>query len=492
MNRKHRRLREKAERKEKSKQVSNLDSHVRVKKDLIPQLMSGMNVVFSSWMNVRMPEMLWGVLVVSSLNRDKALRFFRVFAETLSELPQELRPADLYLSDLGKMDAESLEAVLRFAFSIVPDALESLRPLLLFPELPHKKVWDKILLSPNENSTEFLMSAVSKTLNHQSQEATDCRWIRLAYAVLADKLTFVTGTEETLKSIMQYPNHGSMEKVRPSIRAAEIALGQIREYHGFNNSESDWTRHFWQFGLDQTPCLVGAQQDSESELDIAALQKEIEELRREVSQGFISTQISTDIDARHDGAFGLVLYAIKVAGEVCQPNVHDGSLGRIGLRTIVEIFITLSYLIKTDDMKKWEAYRSYGAGQAKLAFLKMLKTDTLPNYVDIEALEELANEDMWQEFVTINLGNWDSGNLRRMSESADEKEVYDAFYDWTSGYIHGQWAVVRDSTMTNCLNPLHRLHRVPKLQQTSGETVMHDVMRLLAEMIRKIKTIYSF
>ena len=34
-----------------------------------------------------------------------------------------------------------------------------------------------------------------------------------------------------------------------------------------------------------------------------------------------------------------------------------------------------------------------------------------------ESLERRANEDMWQEFLPINLGNWEKTNLRAMSRT---------------------------------------------------------------------------
>ena len=67
-------------------------------------------------------------------------------------------------------------------------------------------------------------------------------------------------------------------------------------------------------------------------------------------------------------------------------------------------------------------------------------------------------------------------NLRKLSEEAGVKDVYDAFYDWTSGYMHGHWGAVRDSVFRVCVNPLHRFHRVPdncrKLNDVKADAVI--------------------
>ena len=55
----------------------------------------------------------------------------------------------------------------------------------------------------------------------------------------------------------------------------------------------------------------------------------------------------------------------------------------------------------------------------------------------MERLEALANEDAWLEIKDISVGNWAKLDLRKMATDAGVKDVYDAYYDWTSGFVHG-------------------------------------------------------
>ena len=77
-------------------------------------------------------------------------------------------------------------------------------------------------------------------------------------------------------------------------------------------------------------------------------------------------------------------------------------------------------------------------------FLKTIDFEEAPDYIDIERLEMLANEDAWIETKDIKLGAWADKNLRAMAQEVGVKDVYDQYYDWTSGFVHGHWGSVRD------------------------------------------------
>jgi hypothetical protein len=185
-----------------------------------------------------------------------------------------------------------------------------------------------------------------------------------------------------------------------------------------------------------------------------------------------------------------VLYALEVLSELMRVGNAATVLGRSGLRTILEAFLTLAYLAKDDDPKLWAAYREYGAAQAKLAFLKLDAGGVPISSVSSETLEALANEDLWQEYVTIDLGQWAGSDLRKMSEVAGEKGTYDKHYSWTSGFVHANWAAVRNAVFTTCINPLHRLHRVPRRDAAALEDVVPDAVELCDGMLGLLAALY--
>lgn len=199
-----------------------------------------------------------------------------------------------------------------------------------------------------------------------------------------------------------------------------------------------------------------------------------------VASHFHSSLATTLTDARHDSVFGLVLYGINLAYAVCISNSHHRVEGRTALRSMVECYIALAFLLKRDQSGLWQKYRSYGSGQAKLAFLKSFDLDDrrLPDYVNVIELDAMANEDAWMEFVAIDVGHWAGADLRRMSEEAGVKEIYDKYYSWPSGYVHGQWGAVRDTAFGVCLNPVHRYHRIPTSPRMNMGSVAPATFRL--------------
>lgn len=196
------------------------------------------------------------------------------------------------------------------------------------------------------------------------------------------------------------------------------------------------------------------------------------------------------MDARHDGAFGLVLYGIYIAIALSRGDIAFRAEARVILRTLIETYITLKYLSFKDEATIWMQYRNYGAGQAKLSFLKHITSEDVPDYVDLEELEMHANADMWMEYQDINLGAWDNKNLRAMAQEAGIKDIYDKYYDWPSGFVHANWSAVRDTTFELCLNPLHRFHRVASFPRIDMNDALIDAGKLVNLLLDELNKLY--
>ena len=138
--------------------------------------------------------------------------------------------------------------------------------------------------------------------------------------------------------------------------------------------------------------------------------------------------------------------------------------------------------------KLWKNWRDYGAGQAKLNELKFDYNLDPPKYIDINSIEQIAGEDMWEEYLSINIASWSGFDLRRLSEKTNLKEQYDTHYSWTSGYAHGMWGSIRESSFQICGNPLHRLHRYPEMR-TLKDTVFEAGI-IIDEILNDLDTEY--
>lgn len=427
-----------------------LEGHSREGKVLSSQFATLPSLKLASWTNERLPEVLWVLLLRCSRDQGEAIGEFHRILNFISRHHEKEALADLSHTGIAGLHGPLQEELISQIVS-VPSIAASLAPLRHFRRLPARDVWLRNL--PDISCDwEALMSAVGRTLWHQSQEATDCRWFRVSTGIAAGKMHI---PPTMLDEWGKYPYAGDQRKVRPTIRAAEGALSGLPEVN------SVWPEQFWDDCWESTSCFR-VTSDLSLLLDETITRQRVSEVQRNLFTHWSGTHSTTAIDPRHDAIFGLAFYALRLLRELFGIGLSTSALGRMALRSLFEVFATMAYLLREDKTELWKKWRAYGAGQAKLAALKFDSTVDPPKYLSVDSIEKIAGEDLWEEFVNIDLGSWSGLDLRRLCEKADLKTEYDQYYGWTSGFVHGTWGPVRESTFATCGNPLHRLHRYPE------------------------------
>ncbi len=461
-----------------------LDRHKKVGKALVPPMAQLPNLALHSWMNDRMPEYLWAALLLGNFDREPVLDLFRALASDVAAARETQLIGDVSLSGLAEIP-EFYATSLISKITSVPEYRDLLSLLLLFPALPGRERWTRFVPEPvwNQKTEDSLKRAVAKTLYHQSQEATDCRWLIVLVKIAADMLRM---PQELALEIVHYPNRGDLRAVRPSIRAAEGGLTSLMKEE--TEGKRVWAKQFWEHALAMSQCYPLARAD---EIETVTASPSVEEravLRRALVEHFYRTNQTTTVDAKHDAAFGFALFALALTSELIEQK-HSPVTGRLGLRTLFEVYATLEFLRRKNDESTWQAYRVHGMGQAKLASLK-LEQNGGGSFLDEASLNAIANEDLWDEFLSVNLGHWNTSNLREMCSDADLKAEYDTYYGWTSSYAHGQWGATREVTFVSCGNPLHRLHRIPRTTPSCPPSVVSDAVRLTNLTLLSLDNIY--
>jgi hypothetical protein len=455
-----------------------ISGHKKVGSQLLPPfaaLMGGMQ--FSSWMNDRLPEMLWAALIHAAVERDYALGQFRRILNFIAKHEKKVELHDLMHTGIAKLEPQLRREIIQFIVE-PPETAAALATLKLFENLPARDDWDSAL--PNiEPNVGLLMDAVGSTLWHQSQEATDCRWLRLMAQVMAGRFHLPADFGDEW---FKYPNEGDQRSVRPSIRAAEMAQNP------FEPPDLTWPRAFWEEAWTHTPCIELIKCPTPIQIDETITRQAISNITDVLETHWKQTHSTTSIDAKHDAIFGMALYSLRVLDEMLGIGIGTGILGRLGLRTILEIRVNLRYLLTKDNPELWKKWREYGAGQAKLNALKFDDAPEPPKHIDIESIEAIAGEDLWEEFLTVNLAGWSGLDLRKLSEQSGLKETYDRHYSWTSGYSHGMWGPIRESCYRTCGNPLHRLHRYPERRSLADS--VEDAAVLVDEILDDVHTAY--
>ena len=481
--------------------ISGIGEHKRQGRKLSPPLAQLSMMTPSSWMDDHMPEMLWAVLLTGALNRRDYLICFRKIAalsrgwfkkseEEASVSEKAPDPKDginwtvvvdhTTLADISEDHFEQfISIVLKH-----PLGYAALRPLLLIGALPGFDRWKRRLdVQPSADDWETLAKAVAGVLDHQSEASTDIRWFKLIVATISGRLRYPSSMEERLDLLRFYPDKGDMRQVRPFIRSGEMMLRR--------SPPSAWINEFWTVAFENTVC-IDPSSDEYAFNETVINPKPLYQARRQVVARFLMKMSAKRTDARLDSAFGLVLYALSIVEEIGFHRIQTRIVGRLALRALVEANVTLRYLLEKDNTELWMSYRVYGAGQAKLAFLKAQELEgDLPSFLDEHTLFAIANEDIWHEFLDIDVGHWANSNLRALALKSGAKDIYDKYYDWASAFVHGHWGAVRDTNFVTCHNPLHRLHRIPRLSQRGMNSVELDAIDLVNQMLELLDNKFS-
>lgn len=466
----------------KNSSRSGVDRHRRAGKTLVPPAIHAMGekLQFTSWMNDRLPEMLWAALIFASMDRRQAFGEFGRIFNFVAEHERKSVLKCLTLSNFADLDVELRKEVIE-VITANPTTARALATLLMFEGLPAKSEWEARLPS-YDASLPLLMTAVGETLFHQSPGATDCRWVLVMGVAAAGQMSISLSLSDYVERMTTYPDLEPGAPEGASVRATEGGLA------GFMLSKSEWPEIFWREAWDKTPCFQLATPIPDVQLQPSTTRQGINDIIENLERHWNQTHSTTAVDAKHDAIFGMAFYVLRILNEMMGIGISNGILSRVGLRTIFEIRINLKHLADKNDSELWKRWREYGAGQAKLSSLKLDDIEEPPKYLDAERIENIASEDLWEELRTIDLGHWANGDLRRISEDTQLKDLYDQYYPWTSAYTHGMWGAIRESSFQTCGNPLHRLHRYP--ERYPLKDCLYDAVMLVDEILEHVDNEY--
>ena len=255
-------------------------------------------------MDDRLPEMLWAALFLASDDRQHVLAQFRRVLKFIGDLDCKDQLRDLTLTGIASLQETFRSELIAYIIKAANDP-GVLAPLLLLHGLPGREVWQRTLLThghapsnPNEAEASRLMEAVHGVLWHQSEKATDCRWVRVTSMLMAGKL-FIPSDIETRKILLEYPNFLSEEGAQACARALEVS------FSGPEYCDPTWSRAFWQEAWTKTPCAELVFSQDNASYGNMVTRQDITELRDRLEAHWEHTRSTTATDARHDAVFGM-------------------------------------------------------------------------------------------------------------------------------------------------------------------------------------------
>ena len=344
--------------KKKRRAISSLSQHKQVGKTLLPPMMQlPIPLTFGSWMDERLPEMLWACLIISELPRQDALNLFEKIAHlrigyrvTEAESGKEKMKWGVTHSLLSKLpETDFLEFINIVAEH--PLGITALRPLLLIDSLPGKEKWENALKGdqPNPIDWDVLKSAVANTLNHNSQFSTDVRWLVVMSRMATGQFTAMPVMQEKISRIINYAylNENKLQSARPTLRTMELAVQMIEK------DELTWNEQFWFECLKKTNCIhCDLKINISKNFNYDVVQKSIHKIQLILLESWSETLSTTAVDACHDTVFGFSFYALALLSELLSNRSSQNLTGRLILRTLVDCRVCLAYLA----LKKIQSY----------------------------------------------------------------------------------------------------------------------------------------
>lgn len=469
--------------------TSDLKSHKFTKGLVITPMNNIQNMEPVSWTNDRLPEYIWLGLIIMNFDRTKGIEKAGKILKEIAQINKLIiKPKLSSIFSLPETEQEKIYKII--CKEIDPKCLAPLTVIYRNSSYP---VFNKYFnLSDIFISTRInvLSDAIKLYYDHQSYEATDLRYVVISMMIFQEKLSFHQGSEIP-EALVNYPytdhDDEKMRLYRPCIRVTEMTDFE-------NLSDKDFTNNFWkEIGM-KTNCNIVAIELKNIGIEmnykeyISSIQERIYYLLHEHKEQSI-------YDDKFSVLIGSFTYALKIFNEVITKELSDCILGRHALRTIIETYINIKYLLKIESEHPniWEEYKLYGVGKYKLPLLKARETQINDKSHFIEPLVNvIVNEIFWEEFINIDLRYFDKKGIRERFEIVDERDLYDIFYDYDTNFVHGFWGAIRESSMLHCDNATHQYHTVPDISfEQKLADINHDIYSIIEKFSNLIDELYK-
>ncbi|WP_235593241.1 DUF5677 domain-containing protein [Leptospira interrogans] len=429
-----------------------------------------------------MPEYLWLGLILMSFERKKGI-------EKAMEILSEISNSTNFLtqprfSEILSLSTENQEIIYKIILKHVDARI--IAPLTLLYRSAEYPTFNKYFYLSKltfGNRFEVISHSIKIFSPAQSNEATDLRYLSICLQIFKKQ---VLVQDDSFIALKEYPSTDhddqKMHMFRPIVRSME-GVGIA-----FAVSNEEFNRKFWRdIGMIsecQTMHLKFTPNSDGYESFIDNSKKLLEYIVLTNKEDSLS-------DDRFDVFLGSVTYCLKIVNEIAEKMLGDCILARHGVRTILEIYIILKYLIRkeNENPRIWEEYKLYGISKYKLILLKAREGNVdKESHFSPDIVDALVNEIKWEEFIDVDLKYFDKLGIREKSIEVGEKFMYDLIYDYDSNFSHGLWGAIRESSMLICDNHNHKFHSVPDFNFNQN---LPDVKFDLLMIVKKVLFLLS-
>jgi hypothetical protein len=439
-----------------------------------------------SWTYGRMPEYIWIGLILKYFGREEGLKKLYYIISKIHNIAPDLYT--VRLSQILKLDTNIQEEIYEYIISLgVKDAIS---PLTIFFTDSQAPVFAKYFYSYKqgiEDRCKAIVETMSEVMDHQSNEATDIRFVVLYFNLLSGKMHLL---KEQVNLLMSYPVSKHIDEImrmaRPTVRSLEMMILT------FENTDSEYLKNFWRCISEMTDCDIFVINFPEENRSITAYMESLHEVFVYLLELLIASNM---LDEKMNVLLGIATYSYKRLKEIYRHQLFNSISGRSCVRVLIEDYIIMKYLMKNEAFHEniWRDYQLYGMGLYKLVLTRHRESDCLEeSHFDEKYIEALVNEFKGEEFINMDTRYFDKQNIRSKAESVNEKSLFGLYYDYDSSFEHGLWGAIRESSLLKCKNPAHKYHCVPDIEcEIVLKTVLPDCVMIMNKTILFLNELYG-
>lgn len=439
-----------------------------------------------SWAYGRMPEYLWIGLILRYYKREEGLRKSYDIISELHKLAPDLYTARL--SQILKLNADIQKQFYNYITCI--GAKEALAPLTIYLTASRAPFFAECFYSPEQSiddRCEIIVQVMRDIMDHQSEAATDIRFVALYFNLLSGKMVLL---QEQTDMLSVYPKSKHTDEImrmaRPMVRALEMMVLT------FENADLEYLKGFWRCVSEMTECSVFPVRFPEEKRNIVKYMEKLHEVFVYLSK---LITVSEPLDKKMEVLLGIATYSYKRLKEIYEHHLFNSISGRSCVRVLIEDYIMMKYLVKNETCHEniWWDYQLYGIGQYKLVLDRYRENSVSDeSHVDEKYIEALVNEYKYEEFIDMDTKYFDKQGIRLKAENVGEKELYGLYYDYDSSFEHGLWGAIRESSLLKCNNPAHKYHCVPDIEdETRLKTVLPDCIMVMNKTVSFLNELYG-
>lgn len=439
------------------------------------------------WFYNRLPDYLWLALILDYYGRaDGLLKCRDVLQILLKHVPGISFPK---LSIILNLDTElQTNFYTEIKQVLAHDVLEPLTAVFTYSHYPSfalafsntSKISDRI---------KRINDVLHKYYFHQSNEATDVRYLIAVFLMLDDKLHM---PPFQIDNLLKYPtlSHDDIEirLIRSFIRALEVGMPDE-----MTPDKEKYLFNFWDGMSKMSDCSLFYFEIDDQCLDANEFMSQIKTQLNYYVELF---QGACPLDSKMLVLLGMATYAYKRLLEVVEHDLYNTITGRSIIRVLIENYIMMKYLLKHEAEHEdiWTEYQYYGIGQYKLVVERFHEGDVqLPDsHVAYDYIDLIVSEYKNKDFIDMDTTYFDKKKIREKAIDVDEKDLFGLYYDYDSAFEHGLWGAIRESSLLKCNTASHQYHCVPDIDNLQKmKSVWPDCRKMMIKTMALLNSIYG-